>query len=145
MNVSIPTLLSGHNNLIDLQVVLAVEVLYVAGTAMVKTSVLCLYGRLFGVKGWFTILLLWIGIFVWAYSIAGILVVIFQCHPINAAWDLAIRGNCINLPLAAIGVGGINCAVDIITLCLPIPLVWQLQMKRKWKIQLIGIFLLGGL
>ena len=125
--------------------VLALEVLYVAGTAMVKTSVLYLYGRLFGVKKWFATLLLWMGIFVWAYSIAGVLVVIFQCHPINAAWNLAIRGKCINLPLGAIVVGGINCAVDIITLCLPIPLVWQLQIKRKWKIQLIGIFLLGGL
>ena len=38
-----------------------------------------------------------------------------------------------------------NVATDIMTLSLPLPLLWHLQINKVQKYQLIGIFLLGYL
>ena len=38
-----------------------------------------------------------------------------------------------------------NVVTDIITLSLPLPLIWRLQINKLQKLQLIGIFLLGYL
>ena len=63
----------------------------------------------------------------------------------NALWNPLVTGFCINVNLAAIIFGSINVVIDIVLLVLPIPLVWQLKIQMKWRLQLIGIFLLGGL
>ena len=41
--------------------------------------------------------------------------------------------------------GSLNAVTDIGALCLPMPLLWQLHVTREKRIQLMGIFLLGGL
>ena len=58
---------------------------------------------------------------------------------------MSVPGTCINLALAAIIVGAVNVAIDVVTLLLPAHAVWHLQLEKRWKIQIIGIFLLGGL
>ena len=132
-------------SLVGLQVQITVEVLYIVGAAAVKTSVLYLYHRVFGAKEWFAKLLIYTGVFIWAYSIASVPIILVQCRPIAHLWNPDIPGVCIDFSLAATIVAAINCTVDVVILCLPIPLVLQLQIKPKWKIQLIGIFFLGGL
>ncbi|MCJ1450945.1 hypothetical protein MMC28_001279 [Mycoblastus sanguinarius] len=124
--------------------VIAVEVLYTIGAAAVKFSVLLLYRRVFGSARRFTILLWALGVFILCYSIAQALVATFQCRPINAAWDMRVRGTCVNSDLAAIVPGVINVIADFVTVFLPIPLIWSLHMEKKWRIQLVGIFLLSG-
>ena len=39
----------------------------------------------------------------------------------------------------------LNMLIDIATLCVPFPLVWRLQIEVAYKVQLIGVFLLGSL
>ena len=127
------------------KIVLFSEIFYVMGAALVKCAILLLYRRLFGSNRRFQHILWSVGAFVVAYSLAEILVVIFQCRPINAAWNLFINPTyCVNLSQGAIIVGALNAATDFAVLLLPIPMVLGLKMKTKWKIQLIGIFLLGG-
>lgn len=110
-----------------------------------KFSFLCLYKRLFGADHRFKQILWGVGAFVAAYSLVEILVLIFQCRPISAVWDMHVHGTCVNIALGAVIVGSINVVVDFLVLLLPVRMVWQLKMKKKWKLQLIGIFLLGGL
>ena len=116
-----------------------------AGTAAAKFSILFLYRRLFGLFKRFLIALYVVAAITFAYSLVEILVIIFECRPVNAAWNLAIKGSCVNLALGGIIVGSVNVAADFVTLFLPMPMVWSLNIETKWRVQLVGIFLLGGL
>ena len=60
-------------------------------------------------------------------------------------WNEALPGTCINAGLAATVLGIFNVTADFATVFLPLPLIWNLHMQRKWKFQLIGIFLLSVL
>lgn len=124
---------------------LSLQVLYVACTAAAKFSILLLYGRLFGLYNKFRVALYVVGAITFCYSLVSILVIIFQCRPVNAAWNFNIKGECVNLVLGGIIVGSVNVAVDFVILFLPMPLVWSLDVQTKWKVQLACIFLLGGL
>ena len=73
------------------------------------------------------------------------LLVIFQCRPINASWNLSVPGQCIHLNTAFIILGALNALTDIIALCLPMPFLWRLHADKTRKLQLIGIFSLGSL
>ena len=44
-----------------------------------------------------------------------------------------------NIPLAACIPGAVNTVSDFMTVILPIPLVWNIHLKRKSKIQVLGI------
>ena len=39
----------------------------------------------------------------------------------------------------------LNLMTDILVVCLPLPLLWNLQMRRGMKLQVIGIFSVGSL
>ena len=71
--------------------------------------------------------------------------IVFECRPVDAAWALGVPGNCINMNVALVVMAGFNVLTDFITLGLPLPRLWQLQTSRTRKLQLMGIFLLGGL
>lgn len=127
------------------KIVLIAEIVYVLGAALVKWAILLLYRRLFGSNRRFQYVLWSVGAFVSAYSLAEVLVIIFQCRPVDAAWNLSVTPSyCVNMSLGAIIVGALNAATDFLVLLLPIPVVLGLNLKTKWKLQLIGIFLLGG-
>ena len=127
------------------KIVLCSEVIYVVGAALVKCAILLLYRRLFGSNQRFQYVLWAVGAFIIAYSLAEILVVILQCRPVQAAWDMTIESPyCVNIPLGGIIVGAFNAATDVVVLLLPIPMVLRLKMQKKLKAQVIGIFFLGG-
>ena len=50
-----------------------------------------------------------------------------------------------NAGIVATVFGAFNVIGDFATIIIPLPLIWSLHMERKWKIQLVGIFLLSGL
>ena len=41
--------------------------------------------------------------------------------------------------------GGMNVLTDLIILFTPLPMIWGLQMQKAMKLQLMGIFSVGGL
>jgi hypothetical protein len=110
-----------------------------------KLSILFLYQRLF--HGKIFVRILWaLGLFVLGYSIARIFVDVLQCVPIEADWNPLLPGaKCVNLTAELITFSSLNTVTDIIILILPIPMLWQLKIKMTQKLQLIGIFMLGGL
>ncbi len=123
--------------------ILAIEVEYRPAIAAVKLSVLLLYRRLFP-NYRFQIIASCVGGLILCYTVIGVLVVIFECQPVEAAWEPLMNGSCIHLNVEAMCMSTMNIITDFVTLILPMPLLWRLQISRGRKIQLMGIFLTGG-
>lgn len=130
--------------LAHLQSVLAAEVFYPPAIASVKISTLLLYSRIFPSRQ-FRILLHTVGIFVVTYSGIMVLGAIFQCVPIRGGWDTTVKAKCIKINLLWMIMAGMNVLTDLVLLCAPLPTLWGLQMQRALRLQVMGIFCVGGL
>ena len=72
------------------------------------------------------------------------LVLIFQCAPVEAQWDITIQNaTCISRRKAYVAPSAVNVVTDVVLLILPIPYVWNLHASLAHRMILIGIFLLG--
>lgn len=111
---------------------------------VIKMSILSLYGRIFPQERFNSILLV-LGAFVIAYSLATVFADIFQCVPISSLWDATEPTFCMNYPALIISTGVVNTVTDIIMLSLPMPLLWKLQLSTTKKKLITGLFLMGGL
>ena len=91
---------------------------------------------------------LWsIGGFIVCYAVPQGTTATFHCPPMNAAWDPAAHAtaNCIRPNLECMIVASLNVLTDIVTLYVPLPLLWRLQIDMERNVQLIGVFLLKSL
>ena len=80
------------------------------------------------------------------YALLGSFEFLFSCKPMAKSWDKAITyGSCINVAKILAIHGGLNIATDIAMLILPVIMVWKLQLPRKEKIALAGLFMTGTL
>ncbi|RVX74672.1 hypothetical protein B0A52_01799 [Exophiala mesophila] len=80
-----------------------------------------------------------------AYGVSALLVGIFSCSPIPAAWNSSIsNARCIDLLAFWLFNASFNSATDIIICVLPIPVLKALSLSRKQTIVLILLFLLGA-
>lgn len=76
---------------------------------------------------------------------ANVLVCIFQCNPIPAAWNLAITNKkCVNINAFYLANAATNIATDLMTYCLPWNTVRKLQVPRRQKMA-VGVMLGLGL
>ena len=123
---------------------MATEIFYCPAIATCKTSVLLLYRRIFPGRKFHT--LLWIiGSVIAAYSIAVVLSIIFQCHPVSSLWDPQGTYTCIKFNVEFCVMASLNVVTDIVTLAIPMPLLWRLHIERQQKLKLMRIVLLRGL
>ncbi|KAG2418892.1 hypothetical protein HFD88_001994 [Aspergillus terreus] len=58
-------------------------------------------------------------------------------------WDATIPGTCINTVASYYGLAGTSLGFDVIIIALPMPVLWQLQLRLRQKIALVGLFALG--
>lgn len=83
-----------------------------------------------------------------SWCMAAVFSVVFKCKPIDMAWAIdpvELLEHCNNSNAYLIGTSVVNVILDFWILALPISIVWALQMSRKSKASLSGIFLLGAL
>jgi hypothetical protein len=92
----------------------------------------------------FTIVKITIG-FVLAVGFAFILATIFQCKPISGAWDKSSSPTCSNGNTIIYIGSGFGIAQDLLILFLPVPELLALQMTTKKKLNVLGMFSIGGL
>ncbi|KAL2036678.1 hypothetical protein N7G274_010549 [Stereocaulon virgatum] len=122
----------------------ASQIIFAAAITTTKLSLLFFYHRIFPVRKFTTILII-TGIVMIGWCIALICSVIFGCKPVNYFWNKTIQGgHCINENVLSYGITAANIATDVIVLVLPIPWLWNLQMRTAKKLALSGIFLLGS-
>ncbi|MCJ1412463.1 hypothetical protein MMC19_006557 [Ptychographa xylographoides] len=119
------------------------ELIYVVGVPLIKFSILCFYRRIFPNRNIKIVSWIVVAIVV-SWQIAIGLTFIFQCTPIEKAWNFTMPGTCINITTQFIANAIPNIFTDIVILLMPLPLVWKLQMRMTQKVALCGIFLTGS-
>lgn len=86
-----------------------------------------------------------LGTIIMLWAISQLLVVIFNCSPVQKFWETDLAGTCVpNLPFWYINAAG-NIASDLAIFIMPLPVLNRLQLRKKQKYFLIGIFSLGFL
>ena len=114
---------------------------------MVRVSILCFYLRIFPQRTFRRIVYV-----VMAgntlYGTVFILVSIFQCIPVQAAWERwngTVQARCVDVNALGWISGAINIALDVFILVLPLPGLAKLVMSWERKIHVMMIFGLGSL
>lgn len=130
------------------QLTYALMILYGIAITTVKFSILVFYWELFATSGGVThkriIQVAAVACTIW-FLVVNFLV-IFQCTPVHAYWDkFAQPPYCMDTSKLLLGYEMTNLFLDVFILCMPMPIVWQLNLKLSKKISLLGIFSLGAL
>ncbi|KAF9889690.1 hypothetical protein FE257_006996 [Aspergillus nanangensis] len=117
-----------------------------AGIAFLKISIALNLLR-FSPARWYAISL-WLSIgFVSAYSFMASMTFFLHCRPMKAHWDYQIEGaKCYSVHLFIVFAlinTSFNIFTDVLFATIPIPIVWNLQMRRRVRLYLIGVFSLG--
>jgi hypothetical protein len=103
------------------------------------------YHRIFNLRYSLWITLSIIG----GYFVSVVITMIAACQPIPYFWiqhtNPAAAGSCINVPEFFLISGIIAVLIDVLILCVPVPIIWNLQMPRSQRVAVIGILFLGGL
>ena len=124
-------------------IVFAAEVVYDTSITIIRMSVLLFYHRIFGKEHRFK-MALWITMVILvAWYIAITALAVFQCSPVKKQFDLTIPGHCLSFYGTFIGVTVPNFFIDVLLLLLPVPMLWNLKIKKTKKIALTANFLLG--
>ncbi|OKP14896.1 hypothetical protein PENSUB_5207 [Penicillium subrubescens] len=110
-----------------------------------KISILLFYARIFTTTN-FRILAGMVGAIVLAHGISVFFAAIFQCLPVQYAWDKNIPGgSCFDQQAFYRYVSPPNILTDVLILIMPLPFVWRLHTRLTQKLALTGVFILGGL
>lgn len=117
---------------------------YNASLALFKYAFLLLYLRIFPTK-WLRAGIWMAGAVVTAWMIAIEFALVFQCHPVQLAWDKEVQGKCLETRSLYIAQSIPTIIFDVVILMLPMPLVWRLQSGWRAKLGVTGMFLMGGL
>ena len=81
-----------------------------------------------------------------AWTVASVLVTIFQCIPIEASWNHKIKvKQCVDKDSWWYAFAGINTVTDVLIAILPIPPVRHLKLSKRDQIGLCFVFGVGVL
>lgn len=125
------------------QAIYVCELLFNCTITTVKISVLCFYRTIFSIRPFRQATLIF-GLVCLVWFVITELILIFQCHPVSALWELD-ESKCMPFGAILFGYELTNSALDICILCLPIHRIAELQLPKQQKIMIGAIFLLGGL
>lgn len=90
---------------------------------------------------------IFLGMLIWMtiYGVFCLFSSILTCVPVAKYWDDTIEGGCIDRSLLHYVLAGFNIANDIALLLIPLPYLKALQIQKRAKIVLMGVFACGGL
>ena len=127
------------------QSVFVQQIAWALSTGFTILAILLFYLRLFP-NTWMRKAFYIIGAWDTLWTISTVLVTIFQCHPVDYFWNRTLRGGgCINSD-AFYFLSSVTSTVSVITvLCLPLPIVWKLQVSTSKKTGLAISFTIGAL
>ncbi|OBT73679.1 hypothetical protein VF21_06164 [Pseudogymnoascus sp. 05NY08] len=121
------------------------ELMYVAIVPLTKISIIFLYLRIFREKSFLYFAYALIAANV-AYLLAFEAISIFQCWPIPGAWrawDGTYQAKCRNVNLQGWMSATFSIILDVLTLVLPLPSLYKLEMSMKKRIQIMMMFSVG--
>jgi hypothetical protein len=109
-----------------------------------KSSIILLYVRLFPTRTFRRVSWgIWTYTLLWTISALGAST--FECTPVSYFWNKDQKGHCIPNALRTVSFtnGLLSFVGDLFILCMPVPMIWDLQLNLRKKIALSGIFLVG--
>lgn len=121
------------------------ELGYTITIAMIKISVLLSYNWIFGRLMWFRYAASTVGALTLIWFFGVFFSVLFQCTPVDKAWQPTKPGHCIDFIPFLWGNSISNTILDYIILLLPVVPVWNLQMGTVQKVLVLLSFSLGSL
>ncbi|KAK8043089.1 hypothetical protein PG994_013572 [Apiospora phragmitis] len=133
-----------NSNLL-LKILFGFDMLYVHALALLKTSVLSFYLRVFGAapggpRRTVQALLALVGAWVLALSLA----LAFVCHPLPFRWDPTLPGGACGSQTALYATLIVtNVVMDLVIMLLTMYVVWSLKMRGPEKIGLMACFVLS--
>jgi hypothetical protein len=77
------------------------------------------------------------------FYLANVLSIIFQCTPVQKAWNPTLDGGCFNTAVNFIVTAGLNIGSDLMILLLPLWAIWHLQIPLQRKLGVALIFATG--
>ena len=117
---------------------------YDVAITLPKFSALFFYRRVFGSGNKPFAIALWVGHFLIAAWLVGILVMtVFLCTPSQKYYEPTVPGYCMNLDTAWLASAIPSVVIDVYILTLPMPMLWKLQLKLTRKLLLLGVFVCG--
>ncbi|KAL9014999.1 MAG: hypothetical protein Q9173_000376 [Seirophora scorigena] len=126
-----------------LKALIGVQLAWTFALMFCKFSLLTFYVRIFAIRT-FRILAYMVAAIVSAWALSVFLETFLLCRPFAYNWDPTITDfTCGNRNAAYIAAGSLNIVTDIMVLCLPIPMVWNLQIPRRNKAILTAVFGMG--
>ncbi|EGX45655.1 hypothetical protein AOL_s00169g261 [Orbilia oligospora ATCC 24927] len=69
--------------------------------------------------------------------------IMFECPKPSMSWSVTFPTGCMNLSVLYYTSASINILTDILILCLPIPVLMTIQIQKRKRIALVGIFFIG--
>ncbi|KAE8154101.1 hypothetical protein BDV25DRAFT_136247 [Aspergillus avenaceus] len=123
---------------------LAVSFLYMGSVNVPKFSILLLYHRLFPTRIMKSLTVFMMGV-LGTITVSTIIATALICRPFSANWDGKIPGYCGKKKQLYIWASFPNIVTDIILICLPMPVLWSLNMNRRLKWALTFTFAVGGM
>ena len=121
------------------------ELGYTICMATIKTSVLISYNMIFGRLRWFRYTLITLATLTMIWFVGVFFSVLFQCTPVDKAWQPTKPGHCIAFKPFLWGNSISNAILDWLILLLPVAPVLTLQMGRVQKTLVLASFSLGSL
>jgi hypothetical protein len=111
---------------------------------LTKSSILLQYRRVFPAKTFQIICWTIMGIVV-TYATWTIIGSIFACVPVDGFWTMEPSARCIDQRIMWFMNGAMNIATDLAIIILPMPVIKNLNLPRRQRTLLIGVFAIGGL
>ena len=113
--------------------------------ALVKASVIVFLWRLKHPSKRIVALIWFTFAFTVAFYVAALLVVAFQCSPVQFAYDFRISGGqCIEVWVFTIITGAINILTDLLIISIPMFMMYGMRMPLRDKIAVVLTLSLGG-
>ncbi|KAH9905310.1 hypothetical protein F4778DRAFT_802798 [Xylariomycetidae sp. FL2044] len=128
------------------KITVASGIAYNLAAVVAKLSILVFYLSISPEKYYRWTVLFMMGCFS-LYSALFVLISIFGCRPVSAAWDpaLAASAQCIDKGKFYLGATVSNVIMDTVILLIPLRIIVPLQVPKRQKVMLLFVFATGGL
>jgi hypothetical protein len=127
------------------QTLIVCQVLYATAVTLTKISIIASYIRVFPTRTFHYFMYITAAVIIGLW-VCAVLVTIFQCSPVRAAWDFTLENRkCIPILKFFYAAASVNIATDLILCIAPLPLCWKLRIGVNERIILCMLFAVGFL
>ncbi|KAI0197467.1 hypothetical protein F4808DRAFT_295133 [Astrocystis sublimbata] len=119
-----------------------IDLMWITVVALIKTSILHLYSVIFSLT-WFQSYVYGAMALNTTFWVAAFFSNVFLCMPPQKLWLPDLPGHCGNSTTFHIALAAVDLTISILVIALPMPILWNLQMKKAKKVSITFLFGLG--